>query len=440
MYASKHESLLQPTFTGYVDNTFNALRLFEACLTGRLHDIQRRPLEKERNQLVCSGCVFIYDEKKSGIKRWTDGVHWSPSRILGNFLIYCELPKPATKRNKQLTKPSELYPRNDSIASTDSNALAPTTPSTPSFGQEGTGSGLVSRSECDKELLLIGSMVDSYGSENDGLVKKTMSVTVKEVRHHLVSYYRVKDVKNHVLQTPLKNPTLRSLRPRPELTSGQNFRVPVDELDNGAENQMDRSRSGYFDDSRSGQRSPMLGGRQMYQPQWLAANNNGMEVVPQFTSHQPPANPGFADTFLQQTPYYLAQMMPSQSQIEQNDYATNLTHPDPIPSYPVKYGSRVQANEFLPEPYSSFQHTISCIVPVNVVTSSNQPVKKQPNRQPSPRVWGDAAWEPEQTLRRKSSSGVGDASNSIIFHLQIPSTINNSKDSLAEFTAQVSAI
>ncbi|CAO3597762.1 unnamed protein product [Absidia cylindrospora] len=26
-----------------------------------------------------------------GIKRWTDGLVWSPSRIFGNFLIYREL-------------------------------------------------------------------------------------------------------------------------------------------------------------------------------------------------------------------------------------------------------------------------------------------------------------------------------------------------------------
>ena len=37
--------------------------------------------------MVQSGAVFVFDEHESGIKRWTDGLVWSPSRILGNFLV-----------------------------------------------------------------------------------------------------------------------------------------------------------------------------------------------------------------------------------------------------------------------------------------------------------------------------------------------------------------
>jgi hypothetical protein len=85
---------LQPTFQGHVATTNDALILFEACLTGHLTHVPRRPHDRERNQLIRSGCVFIYEENASGIKRWTDGVTWSPSRILGNFLVYRELDKP----------------------------------------------------------------------------------------------------------------------------------------------------------------------------------------------------------------------------------------------------------------------------------------------------------------------------------------------------------
>lgn len=31
--------------------------------------------------------MFVFDEKESGIRRWTDGLLWSPSRILWNFLV-----------------------------------------------------------------------------------------------------------------------------------------------------------------------------------------------------------------------------------------------------------------------------------------------------------------------------------------------------------------
>lgn len=43
--------------------------------------------------MITSGSVFVFDEEESGIKRWTDGFFWSPSRILGNFLLYRETDK-----------------------------------------------------------------------------------------------------------------------------------------------------------------------------------------------------------------------------------------------------------------------------------------------------------------------------------------------------------
>jgi hypothetical protein len=51
--------------------------------------VTRRLIERERG-MVQSGAVFVFDEHESGIKRWTDGLVWSPSRILGNFLVSYE--------------------------------------------------------------------------------------------------------------------------------------------------------------------------------------------------------------------------------------------------------------------------------------------------------------------------------------------------------------
>lgn len=75
------------------------------------------------------------------------------------------------------------------------------TPSTLSFGQEARG---LKRSLLDhnKECSLIGLLVDLYGFKEDGLVKKTMSVTVQGVHHHLISYYKIKDVIIKALWTP----------------------------------------------------------------------------------------------------------------------------------------------------------------------------------------------------------------------------------------------
>lgn len=107
------------------------------------------------------------------------------------------------------------------------------------------------------------------------------------------------------------------------------------------------------------------------------------------------------------------------------------------PPYPVKYGSRPEGHGFFPKPYGALQNPVSGIVPVNAVPSTKQNGEKQPGRQPSPRARKDLTAPPEQAQRRRSSSGAGDGGTSIVSYLQIPSTINNSKGSLAEFAAQV---
>ena len=78
------------SFFGPIENTADALRVFELCRQGQLGRVRRRLHDKER-RLIRSGSVFVFDEQESGIRRWTDGRLWSPSRILGNFLIYREL-------------------------------------------------------------------------------------------------------------------------------------------------------------------------------------------------------------------------------------------------------------------------------------------------------------------------------------------------------------
>lgn len=49
--------------------------------------VNRRLKEDERKLMIKSGTIFIWDEKVAGMKRWTDGLLWSPSRILQNFLV-----------------------------------------------------------------------------------------------------------------------------------------------------------------------------------------------------------------------------------------------------------------------------------------------------------------------------------------------------------------
>ncbi|PSK56617.1 hypothetical protein B9Z65_6241 [Elsinoe australis] len=229
---------LVPTFTGFVQNSMDGLMLFEACLSGKLHHVPRRPHDRERSNLIKSGSIFIYEENASGIKRWTDGVAWSPSRILGNFLIYRELEKPfppgEKKRAMKRKRSSQIDGEGGRRESEDHDVgevSMPPTPPSPKPVQDQSGDPAAQDSERELDRQLIGSLVDSYGFRPDGLVKKTMSIAINGVSHHLVSYYKVEDVKKRTLPRPIEDARLAGLTVRPELYLKQNFRTPVEETE-----------------------------------------------------------------------------------------------------------------------------------------------------------------------------------------------------------------
>ena len=109
-----------PLFEGFVDTTMDALRLIEVChipifvgqtvgeadriasahdsspgpsishqaaRRGLIPRVTRRLNDFERRTMVKSGAIFIFSVEESGIKRWTEGLAWSQSRISGNFLV-----------------------------------------------------------------------------------------------------------------------------------------------------------------------------------------------------------------------------------------------------------------------------------------------------------------------------------------------------------------
>ncbi|KAI1757459.1 Gti1/Pac2 family-domain-containing protein [Xylaria castorea] len=223
-------SPLTPTFQGFIGSTMDALILFEATLRGILSHVPRRPHDRERSQLIRSGNVFIYEEHSSGIKRWTDGVPWSPSRILGNFLLYRELDKPfqpgekkrAMKRNKTegVTKHT-ANPRANSIGAFGPGAI-------PSHGMISAENAM---NVTEAERAYIGSLVDSYQFKEDGLIKKTISVTHKGVQHHLVSYYSLEDIRLRRLRTVRQTPGLRDIAVSASLLGCGSFRAPIDDND-----------------------------------------------------------------------------------------------------------------------------------------------------------------------------------------------------------------
>jgi hypothetical protein len=77
------------SFYGYVNTPADAgLLIFCSKDTSeRVVPVRRRLIAEERAQ-ICSGSVFVFCEQDSGMRRWTDGMRWSKSRVEGQFLVY----------------------------------------------------------------------------------------------------------------------------------------------------------------------------------------------------------------------------------------------------------------------------------------------------------------------------------------------------------------
>ncbi|KAI8453801.1 Gti1/Pac2 family-domain-containing protein [Phakopsora pachyrhizi] len=91
--------MMTETWFGLVQTPRDAYLLLEACRLGLLYRITRRLTDLERSQIIRPGAVFVWEEKEAGIKRWTDHVRWSPSRVSGAFLIYSELLSASSRDN-----------------------------------------------------------------------------------------------------------------------------------------------------------------------------------------------------------------------------------------------------------------------------------------------------------------------------------------------------
>ncbi|WVR03339.1 hypothetical protein IAU60_000330 [Kwoniella sp. DSM 27419] len=250
---------LDPPFRGYIETTFDALLVFEAARRGMIPRVTRRLIEREKG-MVQSGAVFVFDESESGIKRWTDGLVWSPSRILGNFLIYRETDKKnSATPNKNSTSPPQHSPPSTSSSTRQVPAsLGLSQPYDPRVGAPGhlstpdsrsaaypqntgeqpppLGSGPLARPRStseggggvdrQRERQLVGSLTNSYKFKEGGLVKKTMSVSVNGYAQHMVSYYTIDDVLTGKLRSPSTIPELASLEISQEYLHKQNFRFP----------------------------------------------------------------------------------------------------------------------------------------------------------------------------------------------------------------------
>ncbi|KAJ7078118.1 Gti1/Pac2 family-domain-containing protein [Mycena belliarum] len=201
----------EPPWSGWIETTGDALLILEAARRGFIPRATRRLVDAER-RMITSGSVFVFDEDESGIKRWTDGCFWSPSRTLGNFLLYRETVKKGTRH--ECRKAGRDGSDDDDGGAPGESLSRPRT--------EGAGTGV----DRQNERALLGSLTSGYKFKADGLMKKTFSVPIAGTPQHLISYYKITDVASGRLRAPSSLPELASLDIAAQLLAPKNFRVP----------------------------------------------------------------------------------------------------------------------------------------------------------------------------------------------------------------------
>lgn len=186
----------RPTHVGYIHTAVDAGLVFEACLSGRAPQATRRLTQDERPTLIRSGSIFIYEEGtiKGTMNRWIDGLDWSCSRHMGNFVVYGALEAPDEQKRRRRPR---FFRENQETAPAPAPAPAEVGDSTRLINDE-----------------LCGPLIDSFGFPTSGLVKKTLTIKTDDKSYHLVSYFRPDDVRSEKLIRPTVDPKFRGIKPR----------------------------------------------------------------------------------------------------------------------------------------------------------------------------------------------------------------------------------
>ncbi|ORZ40879.1 Gti1/Pac2 family-domain-containing protein [Catenaria anguillulae PL171] len=186
------------TFFGAITNIDDALLLVEAVRLGTARRLRRR-LTENQQLLIRSGSVFVWNESEAKIKRWTDGRHWSNSRMKGRFFLYKELAtskKTGTARAHVASLVAAASTSKSTIegftsAKTTTTTVADSVTSASPITLQATPSnpdGMDLRaapSQTDSNLLSIPVATDRLF-----LRKKTISFQTRQgEKYHLIAYY-----------------------------------------------------------------------------------------------------------------------------------------------------------------------------------------------------------------------------------------------------------
>lgn len=241
---NSEQGSLIPAYEGaYVQDTRDGLLLIQGVIDGKLPITTRRP-ENEDQHLIKSGNVFVFKYRgKSKMQRWTDCLSWSPSRILGEFLIYRENKKPGDRSDKQSYKRTNSEGSNSDLDQTKYSGGVSKQHSIPHrnvqfglphqtphyFGMDHQPSAMPQfGSKQHNDYKLYGSLTNNDDYKEHGLIKKTLSVELNcGFTYRLVSYYLPQDVEQCKLKIPTQDPDLGDIQISPELAETKNLRTDI---------------------------------------------------------------------------------------------------------------------------------------------------------------------------------------------------------------------
>lgn len=355
--AVKAQPAFKPTWHGVLETTKDAMTIVEAALQGRLSHISRRPHDKERAEMLTSGTVLVYEENASGIKRWTDAVHWSPSRVMNNCLIYRQLVRALRPEEKKASLNSSCgnkRKRKESASPAVTNSgdivnvaddeyehsALETQPedASPTEPFEKVYENFAQKLTLEQQRRYCGSLIDSYEFKEGGLMKKTISVKYQGTHHHIISYYTLEDVVSGKLKRPFQDPKLADIVPRPELLTG--WKVSLDDEESKDSPQFGSYPPPIQPSSRPGDgTSSAQTQNQRQAPSLQVATDfwSGAQMTQYSPAHHPPS---FVPQSAITSPYapqvsqeYPGQTTPIQQYHAQEPHAPQFQQPTP-PNYP----------------------------------------------------------------------------------------------------------
>lgn len=175
------------TYNGYVRTPADAILLIQACYNGFLPRVDKR-LSPKQGRSIRNGSVFIWEENETGLRRWTDGRKWSPSRVSGRFLVYREMESKTTNPSMTQTAPEQN-----------------TTSESP-------------RQKRDFRSVVGIDEVQSVERPKSQLMKLSFSIASPTGQHwHLINYYHQSDLSINDLREPITDPSLKHICPQREL-------------------------------------------------------------------------------------------------------------------------------------------------------------------------------------------------------------------------------